>query len=54
MTLEGPKRSLKLLQNVYKHGKITNNQCTIATYHEYDIIVPQECDKMVPRQQPFQ
>ena len=27
------------------HGKVTNNQCTIATYHEYDIIVPQECNE---------
>ena len=46
MTLEGPRRT--------NQGKITNDQCTIATYHEYYIIVPQECNKMVPRRQPFQ
>ena len=54
MTLEGPRRPLKLLQICINYGKITNNQCTIATYHEYDIIVSQECHKMAPRRQPFQ
>ena len=54
MTLEGPRRPLKHLQICINYGKFTNNQCTIATYHKYDIIVSQECHKKAPRRQPFQ